>query len=227
MAAALRDSLYFYATDDDFNDTGSVYIAQFNPSSLQLALEIERNKTQAIGNAYTVGSYKYVKPQDVKFDFTLDGTNAAKPLTNGDIPSEIDAFLGVLYDINGSEHMPNYVKVLFGNVMIKGVATHIDVTYTLFRYDGMPLRAKVSVTVACTKSATLGEIQQDLQSPDLTHKVITAQSDRLISLAYGIYNNNGHYSDVADVNGFNNFRRLPVETAIFFPPLDKLSNNGQ
>jgi hypothetical protein len=217
-----KSLVFFGCKKPDFSDTGGPqYTAQFNPSTFHLALDIDRNFTQAIGNGYTPGNFKYVKPQDVKFDFTLDATGTGKPLKNGDIPSEIKAFLSVVYVIEGSEHQPHYVKAIFGDVTIKGVATNVDITYTLFRADGMPLRAKISVTIASTMDPKLGEIVQNKSSPDLTHKVTMTQTDRLVSLAYSIYKNNNYYSDVAKVNGFNNFRRLPTGTDIFFPPLDK------
>jgi len=228
MTPRVSDSLIFYAcTKDDFSDPGASYTAQFNPSTFHFALSIDRNGTQAIGNGYTTGSFKYVKPQDTTIEFTLDGTGTGKPLSHGNIPDEIKAFREIIYDINGSEHQPHYVKVIFGDVTIKGVATNMDITYTLFQYDGLPLRAKVSVTIESTKDPKLGEIEQDTQSPDLTHRITLTQTKRLISLAYGIYKQNTLFSDVARVNGFNNFRRQAAGTDIFFPPTDKLSNGSR
>jgi len=221
--ASLTSSLEFIACKKpDFSDTGGkTYIAQFNPSSLALALAIDLDTAQAIGNGYTEAGFKNVKPQDVTLEFTMDGTGAGEDLTAENVPDEVNAFLDVVYDYEGSGHQPHYVKVLYGNVVLKGVATAISITYTLFSAEGLPLRAKISITISSSMAAELGEIHQDKSSPDLTHVIALKQSDRLISLAYPIYNNNGYYSDVANVNGFNNFRRQPVGTQIFFPPLAK------
>ena len=203
----------------DFSGEGNSYTTQFNPASMKLSLHVERDKSQAIGNGYTTGNFRNVKPQDTTFEFTLDGTGAAMDKIN--VPEEINKFLDIIYHYSGDEHQPNFIKVLYGYVVISGVATKIDINYTLFGSDGYPLRAKISVTVASTMEATLGEIKQDKSSPDLTHKLTLKQPERLISLAYTIYDNNNYYSDVARVNNFNNFRRVPVNTDIYFPPLDK------
>jgi len=221
MAETSKALTFYPCTNADFSGQGTPYVTQFNPSNLVLGLSIDRDPSQAIGNTYTQGIFKNIKPHDITFEFTIDGTGAGKPLTNKTVAAEVDAFLAVIYHYVGNDHQPYYVKAVFGSVIIKGVATGVNITYTLFANDGTPLRAKLSVTIKSTMEPELGEKKQGNSSPDLTHMITLKQSDRLISLAYPIYNNNGYYSDVANLNGFNNFRRQPVGTQIFFPPLAK------
>ena len=61
---------------------------------------------------------------------------------------EIKKIERIVYTYNGDIHRPNYVQVQWGkNINFNSVLKSFDTTYTLFRPDGTPLRAKISLSL--------------------------------------------------------------------------------
>ena len=94
-----------------------------------------------------------------------------------------------------------------------------EITYTLFRGDGYPLRAKVKATFAENVEDTLRVAEERRSSPDLTHQRLVARGDHLSLMTSRLYGDPKHYLQVAAANGLTNFRRLRVGQALLFPPL--------
>ena len=84
----------------------------------------------------------------------------------------------------------------------------------------------MTITLTSCVDQELSEMVNSKSSPDLTHKRTVKQTERLISMAYSIYDNNQYYLDVAKVNGLNSFRRVATGTDVFFPPLEKTTKNA-
>ncbi len=196
------------------------YTTMFNPSSISVKLQIDRDDSQANGSTSSEMRFKMIKPQDYSIDFIIDGI---KPVNGGkkEVPDEVQKLLKVVYTYKSDEHRPNYVMVRFGSVLLKCVLKTINITYNLFSPNAKPLRAKVSCIFTSCIDQELSELINSKNSPDLTHKRIVREGDKLISMANKIYRNNDYYIDVARKNGLNNFRKQEAGTEIFFPPLKK------
>lgn len=209
-------------SDITFNDSKklSEYEVMFNPSSLAVKLQVERDQTEPDGAINGLMKFKKLAAQDYTFEFIIDGTGA-----NGEpkkeVPDEVRKFLSVAYDYSGTEHKPNYIKILYGSVLLKCVLKSVDVTYNLFSPNGKPLRAKINSSFnSCADPELSAAIKND-NSPDMTHLRKLKRSDKLISFSNTIYKKNSLYLEVARANEFDSFRNLPEGTAIFFPPLAK------
>ena len=209
-------------SDITFNDSKklSEYEVMFNPSSLAVKLQVERDQTEPDGAINGLMKFKKLAAQDYTFEFIIDGTGANGE-TKKEVPDEVRKFLSVAYDYSGTEHKPNYIKILYGSVLLKCVLKSVDVTYNLFSPNGKPLRAKINSSFnSCADPELSAAIKND-NSPDMTHLRKLKRSDKLISFSNTIYKKNSLYLEVARANEFNSFRNLPEGTAIFFPPLAK------
>jgi len=209
-------------TDISFDDSykGTEYQVMFNPSSIAVKLQVERDQTEPDGAIDGLMKFKKIAAQDYVFEFIIDGTGA-----NGEpkkeVPDEVIAFLKVVYDYSGADHKPNYVMIMYGSVLLKCVLKSVDVTYNLFSPNAKPLRAKINATFnSCADPVLSAAIKND-NSPDMTHLRKLKSSDKLISFANKIYKKNTYYLEVARANDFDTFRNLPESTEIFFPPLSK------
>jgi hypothetical protein len=196
------------------------YTAMFNPSSISVKLQIDREESQANGSTSSEMRFKMIKPQDYTIEFMIDGVKPVNGLKK-EVPEEVQKLLKVVYTYKSDEHKPNYVMVRFGSVLLKCVLKTIDITYNLFSPNGKPIRAKVNGVFSSCIDQELSELINNKNSPDLTHRRVVKEGDKLISMANKIYKNNDYYFDVARKNGLNNFRKLNSGTEVFFPPLKK------
>jgi len=196
------------------------YSVMFNPNSIAVKLQVDRDATQADGETSAPMTFKRIKPQDYSFEFIIDGTGS-----NGEakkeVPEEVEKFLKVIYNYQGDQHQPNFIKILYGAVLLKCVLKTVDITYNLFSPNAKPLRAKVNTSFTSCLDQDLSEMINNKNSPDLTHSRKIKRSDKLIGIANNIYKKNTLFVEVARANGFNTFRNLPEGTEIYFPPVSK------
>jgi nucleoid-associated protein YgaU len=91
--------------------------------------------------------------------------------------------------------------------------------YTLFKPNGEPLRAKITLNfVEYISPGEMGKRKQP-SSPDLTHLITVKAGDTLPLLCDRIYRDSGYYMEVARINGLSSFRNLTPGTTLKFPPL--------
>jgi nucleoid-associated protein YgaU len=104
-------------------------------------------------------------------------------------------------------------------MLFKSRLTKLDFTYSLFKPDGTPLRARAAVTfVGYTDEVELAK-QANKTSPDLSHVLTVKGGDTLPLMCYQIYGTSAYYLQVAKVNQLINFRSLVVGSQLLFPPL--------
>ena len=196
------------------------YSVMFNPNSIAVKLQVDRDGTQADGETSAPMTFKRIKPQDYSFEFIIDGTGANGEAKK-DVPKEVEKFLKVIYNYQGTAHQPNYLKILYGAVLLKCVLKTVDITYNLFSPNAKPLRAKVNAGFTSCLDQDLSEMINNKNSPDMTHLRKLKRSDKLVGMANNIYKKNTFFVEVARANNLDTFRNLPEGTAIYFPPIAK------
>ena len=194
------------------------YSVMYNPEELTIKLEVESDNKQGIGTTSSKMEFRKIKPQDYRINFWIDGTGVTDGIKK-DVPDEVENFLRVVYDYNSAKHRPNFVMILYGAVLLKTVLRSVEITYNLFSPNGKPLRAKLSTVFTSCLDPNLSLMINNPSSPDLTHKRVVSEGEKLVQMANKIYQNNLLYADVAQANGLNNFRTIEKGTAIWFPPV--------
>jgi hypothetical protein len=215
------DKLKIYAyRDADFRNQGSEkFEIQFNPGEYSLSYETEYEDNRAPNSSDAEQQFRRIKPSDLTFNFTIDGTGASgKKL---DVKKKLEDFFKVAYVVQSDTHRPRYLLVVWGALNYKGVLKNVSVNYTLFDPNGDPLRVKVDITLSSALSyeRQIAEIQP--QSPDMTHYRMVKDAQKLPLLTYTIYDNDRYYIEVARKNQLVNFRRLKTGTNLAFPPVRK------
>ena len=112
-----------------------------------------------------------------------------------------------------------YLKIAWGAFISKCVLKSAEITYTLFKPDGYPLRAKVKATFSANIDDALRVAEERKSSPDLTHVRVVKQGDHLSLMTQQIYGDPGYYLQVARFNNLKNYRKLEVGQELLFPPL--------
>jgi len=194
-----------------------------NPASYSYSRNVKYNDRQAQGAAGGSPEFNRVGDSDLSFDLMFDATGVL-PVPTGQsydngVTDIVNTFITLLSTINGEIHTPNYLVVGWAGLQFQGVLTSLKIDYSLFRPDGTPLRAKLSVAFKYYASEAMLAKQTGFSSPDLTHVVTVVAGDTLPALCYRIYGDSGYYAKVAQFNRLVNFRHVPPGTELLFPPL--------
>lgn len=204
-----------YENDTFKTEVGS-YTAMLNPESYTQSFSVEYNTDQASGTPEATLKYQKSIPTTIKFNLVFDATGVVdKSIT--DVGKEIQKFRKVVYDYNGNIHSPNYLKLTWGNALVYNCKlTSMSVNYTLFKADGTPLRAKV--TVDFKEYVTPTKPIKD-KSPDMTHMKTVVAGDLLPSMTFNVYGDEAHLLKVAEHNKLDSIISLQPGTKLYFPPL--------
>ncbi|SEE65217.1 hypothetical protein SAMN04487765_3605 [Tenacibaculum sp. MAR_2010_89] len=209
--------------DGDFNTPipGDPYKVMINPNEIKWNRKILYNEQQPIDSSKPSQKYKNTASDELSFDIVIDCTGVvfSKRI---DMATEIKTLEDIVYTYNGKIHRPNYVKIQWGNNMsFKSVLKTFNTNYTLFRPDGSPLRAKVSLSFGEYVSSKRKCKEEKKESPDITHLVEVVEGESLPQLCTKMWNSPFHYIQVANYNGLNKFRKLEGGKELIFPPIIK------
>lgn len=228
---------------DDFSEASKKgsYEVPFNPTTLNLKLQIDRAETKAMGQSDGTQNQVAIPSQDFGFEFIVDATgfagsdglgnisgsgDSSTALQNQkDVPQQIGNILTLVYKYEGDKHQSNYIEISYGAILVKCVLSSIDISYNLFDKSGKPLRARVNVSFKTTGNKALQDIIANKQSPDLTHVRELKQFDRFLTMSNSIYDDNFLYVQVARANNMNRIRENKTGKKIFFPPLIDKTNS--
>ena len=210
------------------NEDGTVKVndndkfrVMINPEKYEYGQKINYNTDSTSGSIASELKYKSTETNNLKFDIILDGTGAV-----GDSGSEVKEVSDQLKDLkkivhgyDGKKHEPNHVRTLWGDRVFFGRLEGINTTYTMFKPNGKPLRAKVSLSFKSFLTPQQEALMTNKSSPDLTHVVEFKAGDTLPQICYKIYNDALYYKDVAMANNLTDFRNIKPGTILKFPPV--------
>ncbi|HPF10825.1 MAG TPA: hypothetical protein PKW08_05195 [Flavobacteriaceae bacterium] len=202
---------------------GKPYVVMMNPESIKWQRSVEYNDKQAPDTSAPSQKYKSTPSDKLNFEIVIDCTGLVNNKRT-DMSAEIEALENIVYTYQGKIHRPNFVKIQWGkNMLFKGVLVSMDISYTYFRPDGSPLRAKVSLGFSQYISPSTLEKLDQKESPDVSHLVNVADGESLPQLCKRIWDDETYYVQVAKFNGLNKFRHLKGGTQLIFPPLIPIS----
>jgi hypothetical protein len=221
MGASLELMKITGYTDENFQQAfaGQPYTVMMNPDNIKWQRAVDYNEQQAPNTSAPSQKYKSTPVEKLNFDITIDCTGIVDSKRT-DMAQEISALESIIYTYNGSIHRPNFVKVQWGKSLVfKGVLKSMDTSYTLFKPDGSPLRAKLSLGFSEYISPKNVEKIDNKQSPDITHLVPVVEGNTLPQLCQKIWNDDSFYIQVAAFNDLNKFRNLKGGEKLIFPPI--------
>jgi hypothetical protein len=198
--------------------------ALINPETYTLAYKVKTADGQGQGTSSVQAKFEYTMPEELTFQFLFDNTGIidGNPKADG-IFDDVDHFRRVLTEYQGSAHEPYHLKLVWGNLIFKGRAIELNITYKLFNADGQPIRAVAEAKFKGSIEEKKRAAQENKSSPDLSHQRMVKAGDNLPLMCYRIYGDPKYYLQVAEVNGLDNFRVLTPGTTIVFPPLEKVN----
>jgi nucleoid-associated protein YgaU len=198
------------------------YEALINPETYTLEYKVKTAEGQGQGSSGAQQKFAYTMPEELSFEFLFDATGIidGNPQPDG-VFGQVDAFRKLLTEYRPDTHEPFHLKLIWGNLVFKGRAIELGITYKLFNPDGQPIRAVARTKFKGSIEEKKRIAKEDRHSPDLTHVRVVRAGDRLPLLCHEIYGDPRHYLDVARVNGLDDFRALAPGQRLLFPPLAK------
>ncbi|UTW66994.1 LysM peptidoglycan-binding domain-containing protein [bacterium SCSIO 12643] len=218
MAAQNKMTIVAYPNNKYSGNGNGKCTVSINPASYTHNHKANYNNHTAQGAPGTTLLFQGIPPETISFDIHFDGTGA---IENNKTPvkTQIDDFKNICFVYNGTIHEPNYLIVSWGSLVFKCKLTSMNITYSLFKKDGTPLRAKASVTFEEAVSASNIAKEANNQSPDLTHLIVVKEGDTLPLICYKTYGNPNYYLQVAEFNNIVNFRDITPGTQLYLPPI--------
>ncbi len=231
MAGKLEKMLILaFESSEDAENGGQAeakdrFEALINPETYTLEYKVKTQEGQGQGSSSAQAKFEYAMPEELTFEFLFDNTGIidGKPKPEG-VFDDVDHFRTLLTGYQGTSHEPYHLKLVWGNLLFKGRAVELGITYKLFNPNGQPIRAVAKVKFKGSIEEKKRALQEDKSSPDLTHVRKVKAGDTLPLMCHRIYGNPAYYLQIAAVNGLDDFRRLQPGTDLAFPPLAKTTS---
>jgi hypothetical protein len=126
-----------------------------------------------------------------------------------------------LMNIDPKLHAPPPLRFIWGIPAepFDCVLERVTKKFTMFRSDGVPVRARLNITLKEFK-ISLSSREKAVQSADKTKIYITKQGDSLWFIAHREYGNPSLWRPIADKNRTDNPRLLEPGLELIIPPVE-------
>ena len=122
-------------------------------------------------------------------------------------------------NINSELHAPPIVKLVWDKKVFRGVVESLNITYVMFRPDGVPIRAKLAVTLKQYRPVEEQVRETPTLSPDFDKSYTTVRGDTLSSVAAKVYRDASAWREIARANDIRDPRQLAPGQTLLIPKL--------
>ncbi|WP_419694215.1 LysM peptidoglycan-binding domain-containing protein [Mesorhizobium muleiense] len=124
-----------------------------------------------------------------------------------------------LMRINAELHAPPIVRLIWDTQVFKGVVEALNITFVLFTPDGVPIRAKLNLTLKEYRPIDVQVKESPKSSPDVEKHHIVRRGDSFASIAAMAYGDGTQWREIARSNGIQDPRRLQPGLDLVVPRL--------
>lgn len=224
MASGGSEKAYFTNADE----TNEVYHVQFNPKEFKLDDKAIWNPSDEHENTRPLLTYEKGAPTKCAMELIFDTTDSGKNCYDVHVKG-LRAFMetiGPLADEEGQDiSRPAYLTFTWGSFNFDCVLESLATTFLMFKADGTPLRARVSLGLIERQRFDLGSSRQEgilLSAPgsmfsgsaDLATVTTVKEGDTASSIAA---ETGGDAREIAAVNGWDDPMDPPVGEDVVVP----------
>ncbi|MDH6343905.1 hypothetical protein M2480_002258 [Parabacteroides sp. PFB2-12] len=205
MIAKLNIEVY---KKSDYSKKKHTIELQINPEDFKESKSISYEKKDNMSPVY-----QHHERNTLSISFTIDGTGvvpSAEPVVVSKKVKELEEYLYVPF-LDDDTIQTYFVLLKWGDLHFKGRLTKMDVHYTLFKPDGEPLRAKV--TLEFVQTGTLATVVvKKKNKPPKKKQVKPQEDDTLICICYRETGETTNDTKVARENNMTSIRG-PLESS--------------
>jgi len=191
---------------------GMVIPLQFNPSSYSVEHGNDFSEKKLMGLRGTINQFTGSKQSDFSLELMFDSTS-----TGGDV-RDIMAPLYKIVDIDNELHSPPPCKFIWGAFYFDGIVSSFRKEFTFFFSNGMPARAKVSITLKPHTDIDKMAKELGLQSSDISKRRVLLEGDSIFNMAHREYKSPAMWRDIAKQNDIENPLFIASGTELLLPP---------
>ena len=222
MGELVKLKMVAYKDENFSRKAGKEFDVLINPANYSHNYSINYKDNESMGETSGAPKFEKYPAETISFKIVLDGTGVVPVSGNRKNVYELLRTLkDTVYTFNGSIHEPNYVQLLWGSMLFNGRLTSMKVEYNLFKPNGLPLRANVSLDFKGFTSKELSSKMANLSSPDMSHLIVVKAGDTLPNLCFQIYKDSTYCIEIAKINSLKSFRNIKPGTELLFPPILK------
>lgn len=207
---------------------------QYNPTEIVLEKNVHVAEIPIPGLTAPLQQFVRGEAETLRLELFFDTSDQGMGLDAVSVTTQTDEIYA-LARIVPEEHAPPIVTFNWGSDFpgnelpiqmgsqgrqsFTGVVTSIRQTFALWSTGGVPLRAKISLTLREYIPLRQQLQSLNLASPSKTHSYVLARGDTLALLAWNFYFEPGSWRPIAQANGIDDPRRLFPGTKLTIPSL--------
>jgi LysM repeat protein len=124
-----------------------------------------------------------------------------------------------LMNLNRELHGPPIIRLTWDTEVFRGVLESLNITYVLFTSDGIPLRAKLAISLKEYRPVDVQIKENPTASPDFDKAYVVQRGDTLSSIAFAVYRDASVWRDIAENNNIQDPRSIAPGTVLQLPSL--------
>lgn len=189
---------------------------KFNPTEYSLSTSLTYGKQSLPGLTTPVTQFVSGDAETLTMELLFDTYEEQK-----DVRKEYTNTIDSLLKIDGSLHAPPICQVVWGRTLeFTAVLESVDKTFTMFTFEGVPVRARVNVTFSKYELPGEQALGSPPESADKTKMWAVTEGDTLWRIAAEEYGDPRQWRAIAEANEIENPRTLQAGKDIVLPPLE-------
>ena len=197
--------------------TGEKFKVLFNPEEYTLNKDNNFAQIAVPGLRSPLLQFVHGNLQTLEMELFFD-TYDSKELPKRDVREETNKIVRLL-DIDPDRHAPPVLLFVWGDLRFTCVLARASQRFTMFAENGVPVRARLTVTFNEFTNADREAKEIKRSTADFTKLHIVTQGQTLSSIAERLYRNPALWRPIAIFNEIDNPRKLPVGLRLEVPPL--------
>jgi nucleoid-associated protein YgaU len=193
--------------------TGKSFTVLFNPAEYTLEKGVNVAEAAIVGLSSPLLQFVNGAAQTLEMELFLDTFE-----TRADVRT-LAHQLTVLMEVNPDLHAPPPVEFTWGSLTFDGVLVRARQNYTMFRPDGIPVRARVQVSFKEFTNVGLEAKEIKRQTADYSRLHVVGQDETLPVIAQRYYQNPLLWRPIALHNDIDDPRALAIGARLLVPQL--------
>lgn len=204
--------------------TGDKIPVQFNPEEYTLSREINYAQAAIPGLSAPILQFVNGNMQTLQMELFLDSYEAHKAGSKTVNTAQSDVRLLVkqvteLMAIDPSTHAPPVLLFTWGSLAFTCVLASCSQRYTMFLPDGIPVRARLTVSFNEYRNVELEAKEVKRETSDYARRHVVSQGETLSSIAGSEYGDPRLWRVIAIANRLQYARRLAPGTRLLLPSM--------
>lgn len=204
--------------------TGDRIPVMFNPEEYTVDRDINYAQTAIPGLSAPILQFVSGGSQSLEMELfldTLEVHRAADRVLNRahEDVRRLTRSLTDLMNVDRTTHAPPVLLFTWGSLSFTCVLARASQRFTMFRPDGIPVRARLQVTFTEFRNVDLEAKEIRRETADYTKSYMVSEGDSLTAIAGREYNNAKLWRPIALRNGIDDPRALPAGLRLVIPQL--------